>query len=447
MEITSIAQLAPQLKNLLGDEVAGVLAKKVKFIQRASKLTGALFAQTLVFTWLAKPNATYANMAQKASELGLAITAQGLEDRFSVSSALFMRELLAETIKTTVVSANEKTFSVWENFNGVYIFDSSTISLPEELAQVWSGCTYQSQIKAGLKLHTRLELKSGALEGPLLTDARDSDSKSKLQYGELPIGSLSMGDMAYWDGARMNELSKNGCFWLSRLRSDLLIYTPQEEPPIDLAKYLRDQQTDKVEVMVEISRTDRVKTRLMAVRLSKEQTDIRRMRYRAECKNGGRTPSKKTLELLEWLIMLTNASSEQLSIEGAMVLYRCRWQIELLFRLWKESGSVDEWRSKKPDRIMTEVYAKLITLVIQHWLLLLGMWDYKEGSLTKIGQVIREYVITLVLAFASANVEEIEAALQKMVANLHGRHLAITKRKKQPSTWQRLLMLEETREP
>jgi hypothetical protein len=67
---------------------------------------------------------------------------------------------------------------------------------------------------------------------------------------------------------------------------------------------------------------------------------------------------------LDWTILLTNVPHELLSIDEALVLARCRWQIELCWKLWKQVGKVDTWRSAKPYRILTEIYAKLLGCVI-----------------------------------------------------------------------------------
>ncbi len=70
--------------------------------------------------------------------------------------------------------------------------------------------------------------------------------------------------------------------------------------------------------------------------------------------------------------------------------------MELLFKLWKEYGLVDEWTGSKPWRILCEVYAKLLAMVVQHWFLLLSCWDDPHRSLPAVAQVLRQQVPTLV---------------------------------------------------
>jgi IS4 transposase len=69
--------------------------------------------------------------------------------------------------------------------------------------------------------------------------------------------------------------------------------------------------------------------------------------------------------LLDWNIILTNVPREKLSVNEALVLYRCRWQMELLWKLSKEIDHVDTWRSEKPERILTEILEKLVGLADQ----------------------------------------------------------------------------------
>jgi hypothetical protein len=63
---------------------------------------------------------------------------------------------------------------------------------------------------------------------------------------------------------------------------------------------------------------------------------------------------------------------------------------ELLYNLWKQDGQVDEWRTTNPWRILCEVYAKLIGLLLQHWLIVLFAWRDPQHSLVKLAQVVRD---------------------------------------------------------
>ena len=146
--------------------------------------------------------------------------------------------------------------------------------------------------------------------------------------------------------------------------------------------------------------------------------------------------------LAEWAILATNVPAEKLTIKEAMILSRVRWQIELLFKLWKNHGLLDEWRSEKTWRILCEVYAKLIAMIMQHWILLCGCWSYPNRSLTKAAKTVAKHALHLAWAFASGQVHTLANALTTI-----GRCLALGCRsyirRKQPSTYQLLLALTD----
>src|SRR3954471_1334776 len=61
----------------------------------------------------------------------------------------------------------------------------------------------------------------------------------------------------------------------------------------------------------------------------------------------------------------------QLSCPAHAEFVICDCTIELLYKLWKQEGQVDEWRTAHRWRVLCELYAKLIGVLLQHWLMVL----------------------------------------------------------------------------
>ena len=140
--------------------------------------------------------------------------------------------------------------------------------------------------------------------------------------------------------------------------------------------------------------------RLLMMRVPHEIAEQRRERLLADAARQQKQVSAQALELASWLLLLTDAPAKRLSLEEAIVLQRERWQIELLYKLWKQYGHIDEWRTAHSWRILCELYAKLIGVLLQHWLIVLFAWQDEQRSLVKLAQVIRDGSLSLMEAFA-----------------------------------------------
>ncbi len=136
--MATIPQVAGVLQRVLGP-VAERAARATGFVQRASKLTGARFVQTLVFGWLAPPQARLGQLAQTAATLGVALSPQALDGRFGVASAECLREVLEAAVRV-VLAADPVAVPVLQRFPQVAVQDCTTISLPAALAAAWPGC-------------------------------------------------------------------------------------------------------------------------------------------------------------------------------------------------------------------------------------------------------------------------------------------------------------------
>jgi len=153
-----------------------------------------------------------------------------------------------------------------------------------------------------------------------------------------------------------------------------------------------------VDLRVTLGVGHRLPARLLARRVPREVAAARRRRLRAEAKRRGQAVSHARLALADWLIFVTNVPAERLRLDEALVLARARWQIELLFKLWKSHGHLDESRSAHPWRVLCELYATLIAMVIQHWVLLLGCWAFPGRSLVTAAQAVRHHALPLAMA-------------------------------------------------
>lgn len=157
-------------------------------------------------------------------------------------------------------------------------------------------------------------------------------------------------------------------------------------------------QTKQMHVLV--GEKQRYPMRLLMMRVPREVAEQRRQNLRADASRRGRVVSQRALELADWTMLLTDAPAKLLRLEEALVLLRERWQMELLYKLWKQYGQIDEWRTGHPWRVLCELYAKLIGMVLQHWLIVLLTWQNEQRSLVKLAQVVRDTAWTLMEALA-----------------------------------------------
>ena len=166
----------------------------------------------------------------------------------------------------------------------------------------------------------------------------------------------------------------------------------------------------------------------------------RRRQLKDQARKKQRQPSKARLARCDWTIYVTNAPTTLLRGDEALILARARWQIELLCKLWKPHGGIDRWRSENPWRILCEVYAKLVAMVILHWTLLTAVWVHPDRSLVKAAATVRSYAV--MLAGAMRGLLSVVVVIEQIGLCLSV-GCRIGRRRQHPTTWQLLLTLDD----
>ncbi|MBM3235300.1 IS4 family transposase [Candidatus Poribacteria bacterium] len=349
-----IPQVAEAMQTVL-TTTADYAGRLTGFVKRERKLTGSGLVKTLVFGWLAKPSASLEELTQTAASLGISISPQGLDYRFTKEASECLKQTL-EVAVGNLIGANPVAIPILQRFNSVYLQDSSIVVLPDELADIYQGCggSREKNTQSSVKLQVRWNMNTGGLDGPYLQAGKVNDRGSIIQEKPLPFGALRIADLGYFSLKHLASLNTQGVYWLSLIFSQCIVID-QNEKTWDLVELLSAYCQDKLDLEIFLGLKEHMPCRLIAIRVPEEVAKERKRRIRADATRRGKTPPKRRLELANWTIVVTSVPSQLLSWNEAFVLLTIRWQIELLFKLWKSHGYLDDWRSEKPFRILCEV--------------------------------------------------------------------------------------------
>jgi hypothetical protein len=409
--MNTITHVVETLEQILEEEVEQ-LAREVGFVKRHVVLSGADFVQSLILGWLQEPEITLDGLTQVLERREVSISAPGLSQRFTPEAATLLQRVL-ERLCAEQMEVEPVDIALLKQFSAVILEDSSTITLPPKLAEVWRGCGGSAGAsEAAIKLFVRWDVLRGELQGPGLEQGRRNDKRGPLAVEDLPDGCLYVADLGFFGVQRLSTIAHGESgqpgikrYFVSRYQAKTVLQTRRGHR-IKLRGVLPQQVGQVVEVGALLGQAGRLPVRVIMLKVPKEVADERRVRMREAAQAQGRTPDEEVLFLADWTIVLTNVPQRRLSSEQVLVILRLRWQIERLFRLWKEHGCIDQWRSKKPWRILSEVYAKLAAMVIQQWLIQLGCWQDPHRSLFKAAQVVRREANRLMVALYKGGLEE-----------------------------------------
>jgi len=342
--MTSVAYVEEQVQYVLGRR-ANELARETGCIVRQRKFDGATLVQTLLFGFQQHVHASLEQLASTAQVRAVSVTDSAVDKRFSEACARFLHAALEEMSTVVVQAAQAVPLSLLTRFSAVICEDSSTITLPDELADLWQGCGgNQAHTKAAVKVHTRWDLTRGRVWGPKLTSGRTSDRSSPFNGEQMATNTLYIADLGYFSVPRFVARREAGSYTLSRLQAGTVLFTPEGEALcLELVLPKHVGQLKELEVLVGARKQHPM--RLLLLRVPKAVGDKRRKDLLEDARRRGQTVSEQTLRLADWTVLVTDVSRDMQRFEEALVLLRERWQMELLYKLW---NSTHRWTSGIP---------------------------------------------------------------------------------------------------
>ena len=212
------------------------------------------------------------------------------------------------------------------------------------------------------RVHLAYDLSAGRMHQVHVTDRKGAE---KLTHFALQPGDIVVGDSGY--GYRKQVASAQAQQADVVLRVCLATCPLEQEAgqAFDAAAWVRKQHASVAEWQGWCQHDGkRYRVRLIASKLPADKVAAVRKRKQRKAQKAGRKLSSQTLQLAQWLVLITTLEASW-SASEVLRLYRARWQIELVFKRLKQVLRVADLRCHERAAVEATVRALLVAWALQ----------------------------------------------------------------------------------
>jgi hypothetical protein len=347
--------------SLLCSSLLDSLASENLFIQRKSAKSSA---SGFVYSLLNSVIDGNSSLSDIGLNLGnyqnSTISKQAIHQRLNQHGVDFMKSVNAELLKKKFTHSFPLHSS---NFQRILIEDASLVKMHNANSENFRGYGNRDGSTAAFKVDFCYDLLTGDVVSSELVEAYNNDKKAgaKLIDQHVKAGDLVIRDMGYYSQLKFIEIENKGAYWSSKVPTNVNIFHEGK----DLNDLLRNTLSDTLDIEVTIGSKD-FKTRLIACRATPQQASEKRRRANQQARNHGKTPRKSASLRNGWHISVTNVSKHQMSTKELVDVYRLRWQIETVFKAWKQSVNMKKCFNKKSNIYHHQclIQASLLLLIL-----------------------------------------------------------------------------------
>jgi hypothetical protein len=415
------------LEDVFSSEELEIVARQTGFCIRASKVTPSVFLDLLMNDIGSEKPGSLTHIAIEAlSEHDIVVSKQGIDKKFNDKTLAFVKCLIEKQLS---VKLDQQIEEGWlSSFTRVTIKDGTRFDLPEEYKDYLPG-SGGSASKAGACIQFEFDFKSGQINHLGVTGSSRPDVKDAVEVLDTVAQSdLVIRDLGYYAFDSFSNISAKGAFYISRLRPKAIVYEMNGVilERLDFKKLYAKMKKKK------LSHLDKpvfIGAEKMPVRLSIElvpeavyEQRIRKT-VKVQQKKGYKT-SEDYKFMCRFNLFITNVPEEALPIEVISTLYKIRWQIELIFKIFKSTIGIHHTTKMKYERWLCLLYVKLLIMII-NWNIILTQRNYAykwKGKLLSLSKCFKTLI---------DNTNRFRAAIKQGVKGIRGYMIWVEKILKQ----------------
>lgn len=218
----------------------------------------------------------------------------------------------------------------------VYAIDSTTIALFQPIFECVGRHANNGKRKGGIKSHQKLDMQAGIPVKVYHSHAREHDSLFIQKEGVMNKGEVALFDKAYNNYSLFDKWNKDEIFFVTRLKNNAKETLLEE---FDLQEATPDN----------ILRDAKIALKYKDDKGLDRQVELRLVSFYREEKN----------KVYYFLSNLFDLPAEQIAM-----LYKKRWEIELLFKKIKQNFPLQYFYGDNKNAIQIQIWCTLIALLL-----------------------------------------------------------------------------------
>jgi hypothetical protein len=313
------------------------------------------------------------------------ISKQGLDLRMNSRAVEFIKSLLQKQLTSQV--ANVLDLGLMKHFNRVRIKDSTKFEIHNQLKDYLPGFGgLASEASACLQLE--FDLKSGMVIDLELTPGNRPDSKDALEKSnDIQKNDLIIRDLGYFALDVLTDIQKAEAYFISKLNYKTTVFELIEGSMsiIDFGKLYQNMKQNgitKMEKQVFIGKDAKLPVRLIIELMPDQVYEQRVRKVKAYNQKKGNQTSVEYTDRARFNLFVTNIEAQIVTLQTIPLFYKVRWQIELIFKVWKSTFGIQATRKMKLERFLCLLYSKLL-LIMVNWEIIMV---YRNGIYANYGR-------------------------------------------------------------
>jgi len=346
-----------RLTTLFPSEFLEEHAEELGVVERDRKLQIPAFVWAFVFGFAAGESRTLAGFRRSYnSTADETLSPGGFYQRLTPALAEYLRDLVEVALDEVAVP--DTVDADFDRFRDVMVADGTILRLHRFLAD-----TYEPRKgeQGGARLHLLHNVTDQTINRFSVTDEKAHDS-TEFDTGPWLKDRLVLFDQAYFKYRRFALIDENDGYFVSRLKSNV---NPE------ITGELREWRGDAIPLEGE-------KINDVVDELHRQYIDVEvEVEFQRREYAGTQSWDTKTFRVVgvrnedadDYHLYITNLPREEFLPADLATIYRCRWEVELLFRELKTQYSLDEFSTSKKHVVEILLYAALLSLLVSRDLL------------------------------------------------------------------------------